>query len=572
MKCCNINFLLFLFFLTKGTSGQNTCTIALNSTLRLNLKDPSLPSYNSETGRLELCSCPDSSSCSWNTLIASISNGWSWKNVQVACRQLARDTGSSYVGLGNPVFQTTAPNETLLYPSSFACDGTETNLTDCIASPRGDLTNDSTAAYITCLKTVSTGHLRLTGSATQHQGVLEMYLRHTDRWETICSDNFDNTEAVVACKTLGYGTGRVSHISSSTTFRGSEINTDTAVYSVSCGGSERDLDSCFVALSGSTACSSNRPAYVVCTPNATSPGSTRLFTLQTFNDFKRVEILYAGRWGTVCNTEWDITDAKITCNTVRQSSEDAQVPTKFDSIVASQRPLWASGFMCNGTESNLVQCTISNPIGYTPNCNHINDVGIYCGEEDESGGLSGGAIAGIVIGCVVFCCCCCIISGIGIVICCDKTGYEDCDYSCCTSCCRSSHRRRSFSYNRAHDDRAEVRLETFSEPTDDDIDDKEEIPNEEPREDTELSKAPPPSYNDALTMEAAAAEASALPPDYTKEEEPKDEELKDEEPKDEGEGTNDDNEEGEAANPLPYPLITSDPAYPPILNSYSTDI
>ena len=86
--------------------GQNSCTTVLNNTLRLNLKDPSLSSYNSETGRLELCSCTDSSSCSWNTLIASVTNGWSWKNVQVACRQLARDTGSSYVGLGNPVFQT----------------------------------------------------------------------------------------------------------------------------------------------------------------------------------------------------------------------------------------------------------------------------------------------------------------------------------------------------------------------------------------------------------------------------------------------------------------------------------
>ena len=44
------------------------------------------------------------------------------------------------------------PNESLLYPSAFQCDGTETNLTDCITSPRGALTNDSTTAYITCLK------------------------------------------------------------------------------------------------------------------------------------------------------------------------------------------------------------------------------------------------------------------------------------------------------------------------------------------------------------------------------------------------------------------------------------
>ena len=97
------------------------------------------------------------------------------------------------------------------------------------------------------------------------------------------------------------------------------------------------------------------------------------------------------------------------------------------------------------------------------------------GEDDESGGLSGGAIAGIVIGCVVFCCCCCIISGIGIIICCDKTGYEDCDYSCCTSCCRSSRRRHSFNYDPGHTDRAEIRLETISEPNNNDDDNKEEV-------------------------------------------------------------------------------------------------
>lgn len=64
--------------------------------------------------------------------------------------------------------------------------------------------------------------------------------------------------------------------------------------------------------------------------SATSPGSTRLFTLQTFNDYKRVEVLYAGRWGTVCNTDWDITDTRITCSTLRLGVDEAQVPTSFE--------------------------------------------------------------------------------------------------------------------------------------------------------------------------------------------------------------------------------------------------
>ena len=56
-------------------------------------------------------------------------------------------------------------------------------------------------------------------------------------------------------------------------------------------------------------------------------------------------------------------------------------------------------------------------------------------------------------------------------------------------------------------------------------------------------------------MEGTAEAAAPAPPVYTNEEEP----------------TNND-DEGGTDNNLPYPVINSDPAYPPILNSYSTDI
>ena len=65
-------------------------------------------------------------------------------------------------------------------------------------------------------KAVSTGHLRLTGSVSPHQGVLEMYLRHMGGWQTICSSNFDDAEARIACKTLGYGTGIISNTARTT--------------------------------------------------------------------------------------------------------------------------------------------------------------------------------------------------------------------------------------------------------------------------------------------------------------------------------------------------------------------
>jgi len=47
------------------------------------------------------------------------------------------------------------------------------------------------------------GSLRLEGSDVAHEGRLEIY--HHGVWGTICSHGFDNRDATVACRTLGFG-------------------------------------------------------------------------------------------------------------------------------------------------------------------------------------------------------------------------------------------------------------------------------------------------------------------------------------------------------------------------------
>lgn len=51
------------------------------------------------------------------------------------------------------------------------------------------------------------GSVKLTGSTISHRGVLEVYQSNTRQWETVCSDNFGNSEANIACMTLGYASG-----------------------------------------------------------------------------------------------------------------------------------------------------------------------------------------------------------------------------------------------------------------------------------------------------------------------------------------------------------------------------
>jgi len=45
--------------------------------------------------------------------------------------------------------------------------------------------------------------LRLTGSGLSYEGRLEVY--YNGIWGTVCDDDFDDTDAAVACYSLGFG-------------------------------------------------------------------------------------------------------------------------------------------------------------------------------------------------------------------------------------------------------------------------------------------------------------------------------------------------------------------------------
>ena len=91
----------------------------------------------------------------------------------------------------------------------------------------------------------------------------------------------------------------------------------------------------------------------------------------------RVEIFYSGNWGTVCDDDWDVKDARVVC---RQLGFP-------DAFRAPQRARFGRGsgeillddVGCSGSESLIVNCP---HIGWgVHNCRHSEDASVICSSK-----------------------------------------------------------------------------------------------------------------------------------------------------------------------------------------------
>ena len=88
----------------------------------------------------------------------------------------------------------------------------------------------------------------------------------------------------------------------------------------------------------------------------------------------RVEILLDDEWGTVCDRSWGLEAAQVACKQL--GFPDAIEPTVGGYFGPGTGPVHLQGVMCNGEESNLLNCSQSG-IG-DQDCTHAEDAGVVC--------------------------------------------------------------------------------------------------------------------------------------------------------------------------------------------------
>ncbi|XP_042201138.1 deleted in malignant brain tumors 1 protein-like, partial [Callorhinchus milii] len=269
----------------------------------------------------------------WGTVDGEVT--WGMKAAAVVCKELGcgaalSASGDAHFGRGSGYVMTYVVE----------CRGNESTLREC---PSGNwshyLLPHSYDAGVIC----SGGQPpRLVNGGSRCAGRLELYTNET--WATLCGENLNTEIAVHVCKLLGCG------------------------FAVSATGDAR-----FGEGSGSVVgrpdCGHGQDSSITCSDQI----ELRLVS-GSHSCSGRVEMLFMGLWGTVCDDNWDLADADVVCSELGCGPPIAAVTSAMFGEGKGQ--IWLDDVACVGNESHLWRCPARTLSQH--NCNHGEDAGVVC--------------------------------------------------------------------------------------------------------------------------------------------------------------------------------------------------
>ena len=97
----------------------------------------------------------------------------------------------------------------------------------------------------------------------------------------------------------------------------------------------------------------------------------------------RVEIYHSGRWGTICDHDWEFEDAQVACRSLGFSGTVRATTNAYYGRGTGR--VWLDHVECTGTETSLTNCQHRSFGSVDSDCrDHSQDAGVVCSDGEES--------------------------------------------------------------------------------------------------------------------------------------------------------------------------------------------
>jgi len=290
-----------------------------------------------------------------------------------------------------------------IFLSNLDCDGNETRLFDCPRLFDITLCTHLQDIGLQCMASPTTpttpaacmqGAVRLVGGSEPSEGTVELCV--DGEWGTVCDDQWNQVEANIVCDQLGYGREGTycilwchDHMALRILYalfidaigvRGAffgEGNGPIHYEQILCTGSESALTDC-PTLRSFFPCFHREDSGVICATNTTrncTNGDVRI--VNGGNQYEgRVELCLHGRWGTVCDDDWDSREAAVVCRQLGYTENGYPWAIGRAGFGQGQDLIFLDQTNCEGTEATLLDCR-ADGLG-EHNCQHFEDASVSC--------------------------------------------------------------------------------------------------------------------------------------------------------------------------------------------------
>jgi deleted-in-malignant-brain-tumors protein 1 len=314
-------------------------------------------------------------------------SSWNQPAAEVVCRQLGYQTQGTIPYYGSHFSK---PNKTI-HLSSVFCTGSEDMLNECTLSSLSlqmgkEAIAGTDVAGVKCYTpdqcvppplqgtACINGNIRLTGGQPfVAEGNLE-YCYHGS-WSLFCY--LGHTEAIVACRQLGYTQYDITSIINDGRFGQSLIT--SLFQNITCGSNiatTYSLSNCIITDRCQSRC--QYPYGIFCyEPKNCQEGAVRLVN-GTSSEAGRLEVCSNGIWGSVCGKGFDVTDAYVVCRELGFGISEPIVYTNSYFGDGNEAIIY-SNLECGGYEGTISDCPKQSYGSFS--CSRNNVAGLICSDD-----------------------------------------------------------------------------------------------------------------------------------------------------------------------------------------------